>query len=94
MREVGVARHVFLAGQPHLAIGLDANHAVAVVQEDLCQQPGAATDIGDQMLRRQPAGLLQGVYHIVGVARTILRVVFRAIGEADKRVATDSAMAK
>jgi hypothetical protein len=30
---------------------------------------------------------LQGVYHIVGVARTILRIVFGAIGEADEGVA-------
>jgi hypothetical protein len=83
--EVGVTRHAFLAGQPHLTIGLDANHAVAVVQENLCQQPRAAAYVGNQVLRRQAASLLQGVYHIVGVARTILRVVFRAIGEADKR---------
>ena len=50
--------------------------------------PGTAADVGNQMLRRQAAGLLQSMYHIVGVVRTILGVVFRPVGEARQRIAS------
>ena len=60
--EVGVGGEIVFAGAAHLAIGLDADHAIAVVEKDLGQQPRAAADIGDEVLGPQTAGFLQSVH--------------------------------
>ena len=70
-------------------VGLNANYAVAVLQKDLSHHAGAATDVGDQVLGLQAAGRLQRMYHIVGVVRAILYVIFGAIGEAGLGVASE-----
>ena len=55
--EVGKCRQIVLTGDAHFAIGFDTDDAITVLQEYLCQQPGAAADVGYGVPGTQPASL-------------------------------------
>ena len=83
----GIPGEVLLTGDSHFAIGLDADHTVAVLQENFCQHAWTAADVDQQMFGAKIASLLQRVYDIRRVMRTIFGVVFGPIGKAGQGVA-------
>ena len=60
--EAGIGGEILFASEAHFAIGLDADHAIAVVEKDLGEKPWSAANIGDEVLGPQSAGFLQRLH--------------------------------
>src|SRR5450755_987889 len=85
--EVGVTAQVPLTGLTHFEIRLDADHPIAILQQDLGQQSWTTTDIGCNMLWPQTACPLERLHYLGRIVGTIFHVVTRAVRKPRYRIA-------
>src|SRR5215471_21399535 len=81
-REIPVALEEVLARGAHLLVGLDAEDAISIVEEELREQARAGADIGDDAVGVQVAFGAQEIQQSGRVAGAIADVVGHAIREA------------
>jgi hypothetical protein len=82
--EVGIGGEQAFGGFTHLAIGLDADDSVAVVEEHAGEDAGTAGDVGDDGVRGQTALRFQSFDYLGGISGAIADVIFDA-GRETKR---------
>ena len=80
--ETVVRGEIFFACFAHFFVGLDAEDAIAVFEEEFAEEAGAGTDIGDDVAGFEAALGAEKVADASGIARAVAEVVGYAIGEA------------
>jgi hypothetical protein len=80
--EAVVGGEIFFAGLAHFFVGLDAENAVAVFQEEFAEETSAGADVGDDVAGFEEALGAEDVADAGGIAGAIADVIGYAVGEA------------
>src|SRR5690349_9266334 len=80
--EAVVGGETLFASAAHLGIRFHAVNAIAFFQEQFAEEPGAGTDIGDDVAGAQAAFRTQDIEHGWGIDGAVADIVRHTIGEA------------
>jgi len=80
--EAVVGGEILFAGAAHFGIRFHAVDAIAVLEEQLAEKPGAGANVRDDVAGAQATFRAQEIEHGRGVARAVADIVRDTIGEA------------